>query len=496
MKVHNILMVLLLVGIAVGCSNYLDVQPKDKQSEEQLFATSGGFYTATNGVYNMLASSYLYGGNLSYGLVDIISKRYLPVTSNTYFTALATFDYGNSDVETQLSNTWTEAYETILNCNVIIENVDKSNGILTEQEAAMIKGEMLAVRACLHFDMLRLFGPIYAKDHTAESIPYNESSQVAMLPFLSADTVLHYKILRDLQEAESLLEGNDPVIENGPMASTVENEDVNLRYRQLRFNYYAVLGLMARVYLYAEDYTNALAYATKLLNDPQVHEHFPAVDPTTLLANQTNPDRVFSTEVLAGIYKDDRDEIYTSYFDPNQSGSNLLQPRSSFVDGNLFAGMTQDYRYQTHWEVASGVGVSGYAFIKYRGIDGYVTEENPDEETPYFYALLMSLVRLSEMYYIAAESEPDLADKYTWLDNARVRRGVTVSLPVVSEDDFYEQLRLEYLREFWGEGQIFFMYKRMNSNIMSTENGYNTSSFAASDARYVLPMPSGEIENR
>ena len=36
----------------------------------------------------------------------------------------------------------------------------------------------------------------------------------------------------------------------------------------------------------------------------------------------------------------------------------------------------------------------------------------------------------------------------------------------------------------------------MNSNIMSTENGYNTSSFAASDARYVLPMPSGEIENR
>ena len=107
------------------------------------------------------------------------------------------------------------------------------------------------------------------------------------VPFLTSTVdVLHYKILRDLQEAESLLEGNDPVIENGPMTSTVENEDVNLRYRQLRFNYYAVLGLMARVYLYAEDYTNALAYATKLLNDPQVHEHFPAVDPTTLLANQ------------------------------------------------------------------------------------------------------------------------------------------------------------------------------------------------------------------
>lgn len=496
MKLQNVLLILAVVGLVSGCSNFLDVQPKDMQSEEQLFATSGGFYTATNGVYNKLASDNLYGSNLSYGLVDIISKRYSPVSSNTYFTALAGFDYSDEDVEDALEAIWTDAYNTILNCNVIIENVDNNEGVLNEQEAAVIKGEMLAVRACLHFDMLRLFGPIYTKDHTAESIPYNESSQVSVLPLLSADSVLNYKILRDLQEAEQLLEGNDPVIENGPMASTVENEDVNLRYRQLRFNYYAVLGLIARVYLYAEDYTNALAYATKLLNDPQVHEHFPAVDPTTLLANSSNPDRVFSTEVLAGIYKDDRDEIYSDYFDPEYAGSNLLQPRSVFVGSYLFSGATQDYRYQSQWEVASGVGVSGYAFIKFREIDGYTTEDNPDEETPYFYALLMSLVRLSEMYYIAAESEPDLADKYTWLDNARVRRGVTVSLPVVSEDDFYEQLRLEYLREFWGEGQIFFMYKRMNSIIMNTENGYNTSFFAPTDARYVLPMPSGEIENR
>ena len=495
MKLQNVLLILAVVGLVSGCSNFLDVQPKDMQSEEQLFATSGGFYTATNGVYNKLASDNLYGSNLSYGLVDIISKRYSPVSSNTYFTALAGFDYSDEDVEDALEAIWTDAYNTILNCNVIIENVDNNEGVLNEQEAAVIKGEMLAVRACLHFDMLRLFGPIYTKDHTAESIPYNESSQVSVLPLLSADSVLNYKILRDLQEAEQLLEGNDPVIENGPMASTVENEDVNLRYRQLRFNYYAVLGLIARVYLYAEDYTNALAYATKLLNDPQVHEHFPAVDPTTLLANSSNPDRVFSTEVLAGIYKDDRDEIYSDYFDPEYAGSNLLQPRSVFVGSYLFSGATQDYRYQSQWEVASGVGVSGYAFIKFREIDGYTTEDNPDEETPYFYALLMSLVRLSEAYYIAAECEPELADKYDWLNQIRERRGLT-ALEVVSEDDFMSNLRLEYLREFWGEGQIFFMYKRLNSNIISAENGQNTSTYAASDACYVLPMPSGEIENR
>lgn len=61
-----------------------------------------------------------------------------------------------------------------------------------------------------------------------------------------------------------------------------------------------------------------------------MNEHFPAVDPNTLLANQRNPDRVFSTEVLAGIYKKDREEIYTGYFDSEQAGNNYLHPMEGF----------------------------------------------------------------------------------------------------------------------------------------------------------------------
>ena len=202
MKLRDILLFGILLIIGAGCSDFLDVQPKDKQSEEQLFATRGGFYTATNGIYNKMASSYLYGSNLSYGLVDVISKRYIPLSTSTYLTALANFNYTESTVETQLSNTWTEAYNTILNCNVVIENVDKSSGVLTEQEAKVLKGEMLAVRAFLHFDMLRLFGPVYKNKSDVESIPYNESSKISVLPLLTADSIIHDKILRDLDEAE------------------------------------------------------------------------------------------------------------------------------------------------------------------------------------------------------------------------------------------------------------------------------------------------------
>ena len=247
MKLKDIILFGVILVSVAGCADFLDVQPKDKQSEKQLFATRGGFYTAVNGIYNKMASPALYGKNLSYELVDVISKRYLPLQVSTYLTALSGFDYTNSLVETELSNTWAAAYNTVLNCNVVLENIDESTGVLPVEESRVLKGEMLAVRAFLHFDMLRLFGPVYKLNPKAESIPYNETSKVMALPLLAADSVIHEKVLRDLDEAESLLADSDPVIEGGPMASLEDDQDVYLRYRQLRMNYYAVLALKAKV---------------------------------------------------------------------------------------------------------------------------------------------------------------------------------------------------------------------------------------------------------
>ena len=481
----------LVLACGAGCSDFLDVQPKDKQSEKQLFSTRGGFYMAVNGIYNKVASTALYGKNLSYELVDVISKRYSPLQANTYLTALSTFDYADNSVQTGLSNTWTAAYNTILNCNVVLDNLEKSEGILLPPEYRMLKGEMLALRAFLHFDMLRLFGPVYKNHPGAESIPYNESARVSALPLLAADSVMHEKIQRDLDEAESLLADSDPVIEGGPMASLENDQDVYLRYRQLRMNYYAVLALKARVYLYAGEQAQALAAARKLLTDAKVDEHFPAVDPNKLLANQDNPDRVFSTEVLAGIYLKDRADIHSNYFSSEQAGNNYLHPRKNFVNTNLFAEETQDYRFQAWWRTASNESEGGYDFIKYEEI----ARPAGKGDAEYFYAVFMSLIRLSEVYYIAAECEPVLADKYGWLNKIRERRGLG-ALTVISEEDFMKRLRTEYLREFMGEGQIFFMYKRLYAAIPSDENGNDMNAYEAREEYYVLPLPSGEIANR
>ena len=156
MKLWNIIWIGVVLVCGVGCSDFLDVQPKDKQSEEQLFSTRGGFYTAVNGIYNKVASTALYGKNLSYELVDVISKRYLPLSVNTYLTALSTFAYTGEEVEKELENTWTTAYNTVLNCNVLLENLEESEGVLQGQEYRVLKGEMLAVRAFLHLSLIHI----------------------------------------------------------------------------------------------------------------------------------------------------------------------------------------------------------------------------------------------------------------------------------------------------------------------------------------------------
>ena len=485
---YNILAVVLLLLMSTACSDFLDVQPKDKQTDKQLYATKGGFYAASNGAYNKLTSSSLYGKSLTYEMIDVLSKRYAPQTNNTYLTALNAWNYADSQVESRLSAVWSTAYNTIMNCNVILDNIAEQNGVLTEKEANIMKGEMLAMRAFLHFDMLRVFGPMVAINDEEISIPYNESTTVQVLELLPAKTVLNDKILKDLEEAEALLKGNDPVITEGPLAFTPEDkEGLQLHYRQMRFNYYSVLALKARVHLYANNKEKALTAAKVLLDDPTVHTHFPAVDPNKLLANATTPDRLFSTESFMGMYVKTMKDIFTYNFDPDNSRTNLLKPRPNFVTTLMFGGETADYRYQSQWQQSTSVGVSGEVLVKYKGI--------MDEDNKLFYGTFIPLIRLSELYLIAAESEPDIAEGAVWLNKFRSSRGVPDKI-IVSDTELMTALRLEYLKEFHGEGQIFYMYKRMNINIMSAENGHNTTSYGTNAARFVVPIPASEIENR
>jgi hypothetical protein len=98
------------------------------------------------------------------------------------------------------------------------------------------------------------------------------------------------------------------------------------------------------------------------------------------------------------------------------------------------------------------------------------------------------LLKISEMYYIAAESEPVVADGFNYLNIVRANRGLT---PLAATAVLNTELQKEYQKEFFGEGQLFYYYKRRN--ITAIGNGSSTSNITVN---YNVPMPLSESQYR
>ena len=539
-KHFKILLSLIFIYMLGGCSDWLDYQPKDKQSEEQQFADKDGFYATVNGIYNRMGSASLYGRYLSYEMIDVLGQRYAVNDTDedsysTYVRALVSWDYSHENVRGALNAVWQEAYSTIMNINVIIANIEKdadkgASRVLPEREYKMLKGEMLAARAMIHLDMLRLFGPVYANNPEGRGIPYNETTNTDILPIYTAENVLNNYIIRDLSEASNLLLASDPVLEDGPMAEyNNETLDNSMRYRQLRMNYYATTLLLARAYIWDGNYTKAAEYAQKIIDDPKVHTFFPSVDPGTLLANNVDPDRMFSTECFFGYFNKNRGLIFENTFGGGSTGKRLLIPRPNYVNNHLFGGAdAADYRLKSQW--ASGTTLKGepsMMFLKFRDIidagSNSNFEENSEEgvlKSQKFYGTFCSLVKLSEAYYIAAEAYGnvnsevhDLAKGWSNLNYVRRSRGLSDMSG--NEVRFLDILTKEYMREFIGEGQIFFYFKRLNKGFDNDYNGVkevkrelvpglpffgydykDNADDATKEKRFVAPLPQTELDNR
>lgn len=494
MKTNNIFSILLLAVATLvlsGCSDWLDYTPKDKTTAEQQFSTRAGFYTAVNGVYNRLASTTLYGNTLSYGAIDLMGQRYEAGTNQYSPKYLwSNFKYTNSTLQSSLNYVWQEAYQTILNANVILQGVDEQKGVLPDIDKNLIKGDLLALRAFLHFDMLRLFGTVYSKDSQTPVIPYNDSTEPKAYDLLSSKEIVYDHLLPDLNAAEQCLKAADPIQTVGVTEENNDDNDNYRSYRQMRLNYFAVALLKARVYQWAGDTDNALLEAQKITDNEDVKHLLPFVNPDKLLGNTYNPDRIFSTEVLFGVFNSERSDIYKNVFDgANLNSTDMYRPYAGYIE-KLFPNQA-DYRFQSQW-IHNG---SYYNFGKFKEVT-YDASASP------LFAVLMPLMRISEAYYIAADcmkKKGDLPHAIEYLNAILNKRGATPLNASASASEFDQQLKLEYIREFWGEGQIFFMFKRTFSSIGGVFNGNISSQWSSvnpTTAVYVLPTPSSEKENR
>lgn len=476
-------MMLAIGMLFVSCSDWLEVKPYDKISEDELQQTEEGYQKMLNGIYIDLNSDALYGKTLSVEMIEVMGGAYAIGTDNSVwgnYKDLSSYQYGTEYWRDRLDQTWNKAYALILNCNKILESIDGHQNLFTGNNYYVIKGEALALRAMLHFDMLRLFGPVYSKDSEKTAIPYYTQVTNTPEPLLTAQEVAE-KVTLDLEDARILL-ANDPVKTEGTMMSgTTDGTSNFLRYRALRLNYYAVEGLLARVYLYMGDKSDAFKYATDVIKTVDAGI-FPFVDKSLVVGSPSDPDRIFSSEVIFALTNTSRGSLFTDYYDPSRLPNYVFRMDNNLMDKLIYGGAAQtggyqdDYRYRADW-IATG---SNRYFYKYKDMVATGSIQNT----------MIPMVRMGEMFLIAAESQSDnLASGVQYINALRRNRGVA-NLQTLTPD----LLKYEYVRELYGEGQLFYLYKRLYSDILtSSSSSKNTK---ASDLVFVVPLPDSETENR
>lgn len=488
-----------------SCSDWLQVEMEDKIMEPMLFSTYPGYVSAINGVYMSLNDYYTVGNLMN--TLDVMAQYY-DVTENishAYRTYMA-FNYSDIGVESRNTSLWNQAYTIIANTNAILDHLQSIGDTpLTQTQYNILRGECLAMRAMLHFDLLRRHGSIYAIDPNASTIPYQADTSREIQPFLTHKEVID-RIFADLNEAAALLKDYDPIITEGTKDMTTEDNGVasyDMAFRHLRLNYYAVQGLLARAYMWIGDKTNAYRVAKNEIIDKITTddlEVFPWVSKEQIEADN-RPNLIFSPEIIFAMYNSNRTSLYSSAFSSSLQLSNRLTFYGETIGDSKVTAIydnENDYR-RLQWSMVEPTQAeidkaaeegrdpkSSLYTTKFEDFSGTVISSEP-----LTYRYMVPMIRLSEIYFIAAEATNDRTEAYELLNTVRFHRQCP-DLPL--DGNFDTDLIYEYNREMVGEGQLFFFYKRRQETMLISRTG--SYDFNMSLSAYVWPIPEEEMNKR
>ena len=447
-KIKQLFVVLCVACLGSSCQEWLTIQPETQVTKDEMFKTPAGFNDALAGCYTLLRNNYEPDMNMMVGAVELMANLWT-VTEGNWAYDLAVHDYRADLVESQLGSVFLQQYEVIANLNLLLEYVETQDRVLTDDEYKLYKGEALGLRAFVHFDLIRMWGPVPKQVNDAyKYLPYEKNLQLENYPYSTYRDYMD-DLCTDLDSAEVLLR---------------DSKDYGY-YNRKQMNYYAILGLQARVHLWLGEKEEALRYA-RLVKDAV------STSGGTLFALGTQEDlnrydRVFYThEQLFGL---DVEE-----FNDNLLGDGDLaqfKQRTVYLT-SLYN--TNDIRLQL-WFADDGKGYRSPN--KYDNWASFDTEVTGVEKS-------VPLIRLSEMYLIIAECAP-LEEANEVYQEFLFSRGVAAE--ELTEENREEVILKEYLREFYAEGQMFFVYKRLGTVTMQW------SSKVCGEDAYVLPLPLREL---
>lgn len=454
-QIKNILAFFLLFSL-ISCNDWLNVGPDNQIAEDDLFKTGEGYRTALNGIYQELSEKDVYGQELTWGLLSVLSQQYRLCGLPAYQDAQE-YAYETQSLSPIIDELWKKMYNAIANCNNIIKRIEQANPdifTMKETEKSIIMGEALALRGMIHFDLLRLFAPAPIKDNGTAILSYFEKYPSLFEPKLKLEEYMKL-VISDMEKGRTLLATCDtvapynewvhstPIRLEGYSDGTIQ--DKFLRYRSTRLNYYVATALLARAYQYIDNKELALERAKEIIDLEYQFTPKSALNTN----NKEEADRKMHEDIIFALFSNTIKENVREFQDGGTYGALTLYD----ING-IFAGENTDYRKQfLITNLKDGEMIS----LKWK--------ESEDDMTARIQSPLIPMIRLSEMYYIAGEAilAKNPKQAIDWLNEVRIARGATYRLAETDRQDLYLGYILkEYRKEFIGEGHLFYLYKRLD----------------------------------
>jgi hypothetical protein len=338
---------------------------------------------------------------------------------------------------------WNSSYNQIYAANAIVEGVDNSTAI-TGDNRNRLKGEALFIRAFIHFNLVNLFG----------DIPYITSTDYKTNTMISKQTQadVYNQIIADLLEAKELL------------------PETYTSAQRIRPNKYTVSALLARVFLYTENWQLAENESNAIINKTAFYQW------------QDNLDLVF--------LKDSPSTIWQLH--PGVAGLNTMEgrtfiftsapPNIEAISPELFNAFEAGDQRKNHWLGSVNDGTDTYYFpFKYK-LD---TNSGTSQE----YSIIF---RLEEQYLIRAEARihlGKLAEAKNDINKIRQRATLANTTANTSEElsqAVLQERRVELFTEF---GHRWFDLKRTGKagTVLSVIKS------AWKDRDNLLPLPASEL---
>ena len=247
----NKIFIYTLLGLTLlgtSCSeSWLEEDPSDKLAVDGSVQTVTQAQYAIDGVYDQMSDDEYYNGKFVFNFDVMADDMRASETGRLDDYYRYTFYTESSDAQM-----WERPYKAMKDVASLLSVIDAVEAEGDDAIAAKndVKGQALALRGIIHFDLVKTFGKPYTHGNasTALGVPI-VTAPIAFDAKMARNTVeeVYNQIIIDLKAGIELLSASD-----------------NLGH----INKVAAQALLSRVYLYKGDMANALTYAEAVINTP------------------------------------------------------------------------------------------------------------------------------------------------------------------------------------------------------------------------------------